>query len=132
MPRVSSLVIDRRVQATGMRYMLRSNFAGRILTDVGIPRPEPQNVDAFALLNMSQETLGEYADADVIIVATDAGDAAGDFERQLLESAQWQTLTAVQNDSVLVVENAVWIGGVGYSGARRLLDDIAAYFHLPA
>jgi len=114
-----------RVQAENLRYMLRSNFAGRILTDLGIPRPTAQNVDDFALMNMSLETLGEYADGDLIVVATDAGDPAKAYLDQMLASPIWQTLSAVKNDRVIQVDSAIWIGGVGYAGAHLVLDDIA-------
>lgn len=117
-----------RVQAGSIRYHLRNNFIGRILTDLGFPRPAAQNVDDFMYLNMSLETLGEYADADIIIVATDAGDEAGAFMDEMLGGAVWQTLGAVQNDKVWLVDSAIWVAGVGYAGANRVLDDIATYF----
>ncbi|MGB3327998.1 MAG: ABC transporter substrate-binding protein, partial [Thermomicrobiales bacterium] len=117
-----------RVQGESMRYMLRSNFAGRILTDLGIPRPASQNVEAFALIGMSLETLGEYADADLILVATDAGDDAKAFLDQMLQSPIWQTLNAVKHDRVVQVDSATWIGGVGYTGAHQVLKDIARIY----
>ncbi|MCA9833492.1 MAG: iron-siderophore ABC transporter substrate-binding protein [Thermomicrobiales bacterium] len=117
-----------RVQDGSMRYHLRNNFIGRILTDLGFPRPAAQNVDDFMYLNMSLETLGEYADADIIVVATDAGDEAGAFMEEMLGGAVWETLSAVQNDAVWLVDSAIWVAGVGYAGANRVLDDIAAYF----
>ncbi|MGC4190373.1 MAG: iron-siderophore ABC transporter substrate-binding protein [Thermomicrobiales bacterium] len=119
-----------RVQSDSLRYMLRANFVGRILTDLGFPRPEAQNVDDFIFLNMSLETLGDYADANLIVVATDKGDEAKAFAQQMLESPIWQTLDAVKNDRVFLVDSATWIGGVGYGGAHRVLDDIATYFQI--
>lgn len=121
-----------RVQAGSIRYHLRNNFAARILTDLGFPRPEPQNVDDFVYVNMSLETLGEYADGDIIIVATDAGDDAKAFTDEMLSGGAWQSLEAVKNDSVWMVDSSTWIAGVGYRGADRVLDDIAAYFGIDA
>lgn len=126
LPSPRSSVSFIRVQAENLRYMLRSNFAGRILTDLGIPRPTAQNVDDFALMNMSLETLGEYADGDVIIVATDAGEPAKAYLDQMLASPIWQTLSAVKKGRVVQVDSAIWIGGVGYSGAHLVLENIAA------
>lgn len=121
-----------RVQAGSIRYHLRNNFAARILTDLGFPRPEPQNVDDFVYVNMSLETLGEYAEGDIVIVATDAGDDAKAFADEMLSGGAWQSLEAVKNDSVWMVDSSTWIAGVGYRGSDRVLDDIATYFGIDA
>lgn len=124
LPRPSVSVI--RVTGETLRYYQRSNFLATILTDLGFPRPEAQNVDDFALLNQSLETLGESGNGDVIVLSVVGGES--DFSRAMLESPLWQSLPAVQNDKVLVVDDNVWIAGLGYQAAALILDDVATFF----
>ncbi|MGD9894696.1 MAG: ABC transporter substrate-binding protein, partial [Dehalococcoidia bacterium] len=62
-----------RATATNLRYYQRSNFLGTILTDLGFPRPEGQNVDDFALNNQSLETIGRFGGGDVIVLSIIGG-----------------------------------------------------------
>jgi iron complex transport system substrate-binding protein len=60
-PRPSVSVI--RVLDKDRRYYPRANFIGGILTGLGYPLPESQNVDDLALLKMILETVGQHAPA---------------------------------------------------------------------
>jgi iron complex transport system substrate-binding protein len=116
-----------RVTATNLRYYQRANFLGSILTDLGFPRPESQNVDDFALNNQSLETIGRSGGGDVIVLSI-IGGAGNEFARQLQESPLWKGLPAVQASKVLVVDDNTWIAGLGYTAAGQILTDIATFF----
>ncbi len=123
-PRPTVSVI--RVTGETLRYYQRSNFLGTVLTDLGFPRPEAQNVDDFALLNQSLETLGEAGDGDVIVLSVVGGES--DFSKAMLESPLWQSLPAVQNNRLLIVDDNIWIAGLGYQAAGLIFDDISEFF----
>ena len=118
-----------RILGNNIRYYQRANYSGTILTDFGFPRPPSQNVDDFALLNQSLETLGQSADADLIIVSPTEGTEGG-FFKQVMESALWKNLDAVKKGNVLVVSDDVWMAGIGYRAAGTIMDDIARHFKI--
>jgi iron complex transport system substrate-binding protein len=124
-PRPSVSIV--RVMEKDLRYYQRANFIGGILTDLGFPRPESQNVDDFALLNMSLETAGQHAPADLIAVSIWPNEE-NPFGRQLLESPIWKAIPAVQQGRVMLVNDRVWMAGLGYRAAQSIFDDIAAHF----
>ncbi len=114
-----------RVLADHLRYYQRANYSGTILSDLGLPRPESQNVDDFALLNQSLETLGEAAPADFIFVTAYLGEQH-EFAQQMLASPLWTSLDAVKEGRVKVVDDGVWMLGIGYRAAQSIMDDIEA------
>lgn len=124
-PRPSVSVV--RVTATIIRYYQRANFLATILTDLGFPRPEGQNVDDFALNNQSLETIGQYGGGDVIVLSI-IGGATNEFAKQLQESPLWKGLPAVVAGKVMVVDDNTWIAGLGYTAAATIIDDIAKFF----
>lgn len=112
-----------RVLEDHLRYYQRANYSGTILTDLGLPRPESQNVDDFALLDQSLETIGQSADADFIFVSPYLGEQ-DDFAQEMLDSPLWSSLNAVQEGNIMVVVDDVWMAGIGYRAAQTILDDI--------
>jgi iron complex transport system substrate-binding protein len=82
-PRPSISVV--RVTANNLRYYQRANFLGTILTDLGFPRPEGQNVDDFALNNQSLETIGRFGGGDVIVLSV-IGGSGNQFATELQDS----------------------------------------------
>jgi len=118
-----------RVTDTNLRYYQRANFLGTVLTDLGFPRPEGQNVDDFALNNQSLETIGRFGGGDVIVLSI-IGGTNNQFAKQLQDSPLWRGLPAVRDNKVLVVDDNVWIAGLGYKAAGLIMDDIASYFNV--
>jgi iron complex transport system substrate-binding protein len=116
-----------RVLNNTIRYYQRANYSGTLLTDLGFPRPPSQNVDDFALLNQSMETLGQSADADLIVVSPTEG-MEGAFYQQMIASPLWQSLGAVKRGAVLTVLDDVWMAGIGYRAAELIFQDLAKYF----
>lgn len=116
-----------RVTDNNLRYYQRANFIGGILTDLGFPRPESQNVDDFGLVNMSLESVGQYAQADLIAVAIYPNEE-NPFARTVLESPLWKSLPSVSRGKVLLVNDRTWMAGLGYRAAQSIFDDLARYF----
>ncbi|HIY66992.1 MAG TPA: iron-siderophore ABC transporter substrate-binding protein [Candidatus Agrococcus pullicola] len=115
-----------RFHAEELRLEVLNSYPGMILSDIGLARPDIQNVEepGSGFLPVSMENLPD-ADGDVIFAYTIA-DADPDNDN-LLDEAQsnplWNNLDAVQNDAVFSVDYNTWLSA-NYIGAHRILDDL--------
>lgn len=103
------------------RLYQKASFIGTILEDVGLPRPESQDVDEFAA-TISAELL-EMADGDVILT-THYGPADETTMDELTSNSLWEQLGAVQAGEVYEVADDHWMLGIGIGAANLVLDDI--------
>lgn len=103
------------------RLYQKASFIGTILDDVGLPRPEPQDVDDFAL-EISAEQL-EQADGDIIFT-THYGPADDTTKGALTTNPLWDRLGAVERGDVYEVPDDYWMLGIGIGAANLVLDDI--------
>ncbi|MGC4105286.1 MAG: iron-siderophore ABC transporter substrate-binding protein [Thermomicrobiales bacterium] len=125
-PRPTTSIVQ--IRPSAVRFYMRANFLGQILTDLGLPRNDAENVDDFAF-DGSQENLGEYANDELVILAVQGGDS-NEAAPEILGSPVWGSLPAVQADNVLEAPNDVFIGGIGYGSAMIVVNTIAEYFGL--
>jgi len=114
-----------RMLEDSVRYYQRANFLGTLFTDLGLPRPEAQNVDDFGV-DLGQESIPEYADGDVVLLALYGGEANA-FATSTIEGPLWQAVPAVRDGRVLEVDDQTWIGGIGYRAAFTVLDGLAEH-----
>lgn len=105
------------------RLYQKASFIGTVLDDVGLPRPESQDVDEFAL-EISPELI-EQADADIIFT-THYGAADESTRAEITGNPLWDTLGAVQRGDVYDVADDHWMLGIGIRAANLVLDDIDA------
>jgi iron complex transport system substrate-binding protein len=118
MPTVSVV----RFLAGPTRLYQKSTFSGVILQDVGVLRPESQDVDDFAL-EVGPEQI-DLADADLVFV-TVADDPEKTEQEAAMDSPLWAEMEAVKNDQVFNVADEIWMSGIGIQAARLVLADIA-------
>lgn len=111
-----------QLRADGLRFYQRSNFLGLLLTDLGLPRPETENVDAFAI-DLGEEELATYADGDWLIAAVVNADK-NPFADGILAGALWNNLPVVQSGDVALVDSSLWVGGVGYGAAFEIIEQL--------
>lgn len=111
-----------RFIAGDTRVYQRANFIGTILQDAELPRPAAQDVDEFALLNVSAEAIPDM-DADVIYT-TVYGEPSETAQSDITSDQLWQNLDAVQNDRVFEVSDDLWMLGIGYTAADGILSDL--------
>jgi iron complex transport system substrate-binding protein len=111
-----------QVRSNVLRFYQRSNFLGTILTDLGLPRSEAENVDDFSA-DLGIENIGGYADGEVIILALQGGDQ-NPVWKELQGLPLWSNLPAVKANKVINVDDQTWIGGVGYGAAFVVLDGL--------
>lgn len=107
------------------RIYQKDNFIGTILEDAGLPRPESQDVDEFAMLNVSEEAIPDM-EGDVIFT-TVYGDESETALQDITSNQLWQQLDAVQNGRVYEVSDDLWMLGIGYTAANGVLDDLEQY-----
>jgi iron complex transport system substrate-binding protein len=115
-----------QVRPDSVRYYQRANFLGVVLTDLGFPRNDGENVDDFAF-DGGLENLGEYANGDLILLAVQSEKAA-EMASQVTNGDVWKSLPAVQNDNVFEVASDTFIGGIGYGAAIDVVNELAGYF----
>jgi iron complex transport system substrate-binding protein len=118
MPTVSVV----RFLAGPTRLYQKATFSGVILEDVGVERPESQDVDDFAL-EVGPEQI-DLADADLVFV-TVADDPENTEQQAVQDSPLWAEMEAVQNGKVFDVADEIWMSGIGIQAARLVLADIA-------
>lgn len=114
-----------RFIADDTRIYQKENFIGTILEDVGLPRPESQDVEDFALLNVSAEAIPDM-DGDVIFT-TVYGEESDTAKAQVESDPLWQNLQAVQQGRVYEVSDDLWMLGLGYTAAEGVLADLERY-----
>ncbi|CAN3982262.1 ABC transporter substrate-binding protein [Kitasatospora purpeofusca] len=114
----------RFVEGGGIRLHGRQTFPGSVLADVGVPRPDSQNVDR-AELELPPDQLAR-ADGDLLLYA-----GYGDPERNgltaTLASPGWQALEAVRAHRAFPVDDQLWFQGIGCTGANYLLDELQRF-----
>lgn len=109
-----------------LRLEVRNSFTGMIVEDVGLARPEKQDIEEeeTGFVPVSLENLSD-ADGDVMFVYSIAqsNQEGEDLLTKAEDSSGWDQLTAVENDAVYTVDYDRWIAA-GYISAHGVLDDI--------
>ena len=112
-----------RAEADGdIGFRDSASFPGSVLEDIGLPRPVSQQSDKVTQ-HVSLERL-DLLDGDVIFVAIDPG--AEDSFKGFQNRPLWQTLNAVKNGRVYVVDSGYWLFG-NILAANAILDDLFKY-----
>ncbi|MCX4970177.1 iron-siderophore ABC transporter substrate-binding protein [Streptomyces sp. NBC_00654] len=112
----------RFVEGAEIRIYGKQNYIGSILADLGMGRPAitDKAKDGFSY-DVSPEKI-DLADADVIFTST-YGDPAKAGTTKTMNSGLWKGLTASKNDKVFKVDDRLWIAGIGYTAADKILDE---------
>lgn len=118
--------VVRFVEGADTRIYGDGSYIGTVLKDVGLGRP-PVVDKATAydglMLEISPEQL-DLADADALFY-TSYGPPAKSGEADALDSPLWQHMDVVQKGRAFRVDDELWIQGIGYTAAERILDQIA-------
>ncbi|MEV6318906.1 iron-siderophore ABC transporter substrate-binding protein [Streptomyces sp. NPDC051776] len=111
----------RFVEGADTRLYFNDTFVGSIFKDLKVGRPANQDKTGFSL-DVSPEKIDE-ANADVIFYST-YGDPKKAKETSITGSSLWKNLTAVRNKKAFKVDDNLWMLGIGYTGAGRVLDEM--------
>ena len=107
------------------RIYQKESFIGTVLEEAGLPRPPSQDVDEFAMLNVSAEAIPDMG-GDVIFT-TIYGDGQETALTEITSDPLWQQLEAVQQGNVYEVSDDLWMLGIGYTAANGVVDDLTRY-----
>lgn len=110
------------VRFTGDSEMIAGtgSFAGGILADIGVQRPESQrSPQSFTVTDKNFTD----ADGDLIYVSFQ-GDRGLEHGKEVLESDRWLDMGAPTWKRVLAVDDQIWYGGAGLSAAWLVLNDV--------
>ncbi|WP_406250957.1 ABC transporter substrate-binding protein [Streptomyces cyaneofuscatus] len=113
----------RFVEGADIRVYGKKNYIATILADVGLGRPAitDQAKDGFSY-DVSPEKI-DLADADAVFHST-YGDPKKSKETQATGSGLWKNMDAVKNGKVFAVDDQLWIQGIGYTAADKILGEL--------
>lgn len=100
-----------------------NSFAGSILNDLGVARPEAQAQAQRHAAIISREDLASL-DGDMIFLVRDQRSDSSLDRQGFVSDPLWSQLKAVQNDAVYEVNNQVWSAGRNVLAAQQVLEDI--------
>ncbi|MFJ8857123.1 ABC transporter substrate-binding protein [Streptomyces sp. NPDC102451] len=106
-----------------IRLYAKASFIGTILQDVGLPRPENQQIDDLAA-EISPENM-DQADGDWIFTGV-YGDAKATKRDTARANPLWKNLAAVKAGRAKDVSDETWYLGLGVTSANLVLDDLRA------
>ncbi|MGO4184296.1 ABC transporter substrate-binding protein [Paenibacillus sp. TAF43_2] len=110
-----------RPRADKIQIYLKDTFAGTIMTDAGINRPESQNIEGFSK-DVTEEQMSSL-DGDIILWFNREPDAFAKVEK----SALWASLTGVKSNSVHSVDWEYWMSGLGIQAVNKVVDDLQSF-----
>ncbi|WP_082198292.1 ABC transporter substrate-binding protein [Bacillus sp. FJAT-26390] len=110
-----------RPRADKIQIYLKDTFAGTIMSDAGIARPESQNIEGFSK-DVTEEQMSNL-DGDVILWFNREPDAFAKVEK----SALWASLNGVKNNSVHAVDWEYWMSGLGIQAVNKVVDDLQTF-----
>ncbi|MED4225365.1 iron-siderophore ABC transporter substrate-binding protein [Neobacillus cucumis] len=118
-----------RFMAGQVRIYHKDTFSGVILNDLGFARPESQDKNDFAELNVTKERIPAM-DGDILFYFTyDTGDGKGsELEKEWIADPLFKNLEVAKKGEVHKVSDSIWNTAGGVLAANLMLDDIEKIF----
>ncbi|TCP55776.1 iron complex transport system substrate-binding protein [Tumebacillus sp. BK434] len=116
-----------RFMAGKTRIYYNNTFSGMIFKELGLARPEKQNVEDFAA-EVGKERIPEM-EGDILFYFTyDTGNGeANKTEQEWLNDSLFKNLKVVKAGKAYKVDDAIWNTAGGIKAANLLLDDLGNY-----
>lgn len=99
------------------------SFAGSILADLGVARPDVQKREKKHVALISREDL-DSLDGDIIFLIRDQRSDSSLDRQAFVSDPLWSQLKAVRNNHVYEVNNQVWTVGRNILAAQAVLEDV--------
>jgi iron complex transport system substrate-binding protein len=109
-----------------IRIYSEKTYSGAILVEAGLVRPTNQQGIEEQHIKITEEQIADM-DADVII-SFGRESEADFFNDKILKNPLWNTLVAVKNNQVHMVNWETWLSGQGIQAANLILDDLTKFF----
>jgi iron complex transport system substrate-binding protein len=104
------------------RIYQKASFIGTVLEDAGLPRPPSQDVDEFAILNASEETIPDMGGDAIFVTAYGPEDET--TREKITSDPLWRKLDAVREGRVYEASDDLWMLGIGPTAAVGVVDDL--------
>ncbi|MGV9882465.1 ABC transporter substrate-binding protein [Streptomyces sp. NPDC003006] len=115
--------VIRFMEGADIRLYGEQSYIATLLKDVGLGRApiSAKAKDGFSY-DLSPEKI-DLADTDVIFRST-YGDPKKAKQTQTTGSGLWKNMKAVKSGNVHTVDDELWIQGIGYTAANKILDEL--------
>ncbi|MEU2559056.1 iron-siderophore ABC transporter substrate-binding protein [Streptomyces longispororuber] len=115
--------VVRFIEGADIRIYGEQSYIATLLKDVGLGRAPiaKKAKDGFSY-DVSPEKI-DLADTDVIFRST-YGDPKKAKQTQTVNSGLWKNMKAVKSGNVHAVDDELWIQGIGYTAADKILDEM--------
>jgi iron complex transport system substrate-binding protein len=113
-----------RARGDHIRIYLSESFSGKMIEDIGFPRPPAQSEKDFAK-KVTEEQIADI-DGDIIFWFTREPDNL--LQKKVMSNPLWADLKAVQANQVHEVSSETWLSGMGVQSVNLILDDL--FLHL--
>ncbi|MFW9261389.1 iron-siderophore ABC transporter substrate-binding protein [Nostoc sp. CALU 546] len=108
---------------------VKNSFAGTILNDAGLQRPEAQDINQkYGIMEIPEEELWK-ADGDILFVSAYL-DSDRSYLNKLEQKPLWKNIRAVQKNHVYFVDATAWRGN-SLIDAEVVIDDLFKYLINP-
>ncbi|MZQ85816.1 ABC transporter substrate-binding protein [Paenibacillus sp. 5J-6] len=118
-----------RFSASQVRIYQKQTFAGVLLNQLGIARPESQDKESFIEV-LNKENIAKM-DGDVLFYfvteakgKTDGANVVKEWQNDPL----FKNLNVTKTNKVIQVDEGIWNSAGGYKAANLLLDELIKYF----
>ncbi|MEV6767894.1 ABC transporter substrate-binding protein [Nocardia sp. NPDC051030] len=112
-----------RFDAKDIQVQGGNSFAGQVLADTGVLRPQAQRGDSFTVgTDLSKPADRNKLEGDIIYVMFNGPDGLK-LGKSVMGGDDWKQLGAAGDKRVFAVEDTIWHGS-GVTAARALVDDI--------
>lgn len=124
LPNPNQVVVSIVVTNQGKVGVYSTNsFAGSILKDLGVARPDVQKREKKHLALISREDI-DSLDGDIIFLIRDQRSDSSLDRQAFVSDPLWSQLKAVKNNAVFEVNNQVWTAGRNILAAQQVLEDV--------
>ncbi len=111
-----------RFGASDAQVQGADTFAGRVLADAGVQRPEAQRGASYQVNSLGSERDRAKVEGDIIYAMFDGKDGET-YGQKVMHGDDWKKLGAVSDKRDFVVDDTIWHGS-GLTAARALIDDL--------
>lgn len=122
-----------RFEKDGSARIYVSGFAGTIFEELGISRPEAQQIEGKTVINLTSKEQMEQLDGGYIFDITQLKDdepSRAQAQTDWTSHPLWSKLEGVKNGNYIKVDVVTWNLSAGVLAANKMLDDAYTYFKL--
>ncbi|SDD70526.1 iron complex transport system substrate-binding protein [Paenibacillus sp. UNCCL117] len=130
-PKAATKVSLVRFSPTQVRIYQKQTFAGVLLSQLGVARPESQDKDAFIEVMTKEKIPSMDGDVMFYFASNTAGKTdATQVAQEWLNDPLFKNLNVSKTNKVIEVNEAIWNTAGGYKAANLLLDELAKFFEV--